>query len=239
MRQVPNYLLIGNGRVSRHLQHYLTLLKIPFTVWHRALPLTELHEKSKASTHILILLSDNAIESFYLEHLQQVDAYCIHFSGSLVLKNIYGAHPLMTFGHELYPAEDYASIYFVIDDDAPSYENLLPGLPNPHARLQKNLKAKYHALCVLSGNFSCMLWQKLFSHLENEFNIPQSAAHPYLRQQTKNILADYQSALTGPLVRNDTNTIKKNLSALSGDAFEKIYQSFVSCYQQLKNEGHL
>lgn len=231
MRQVPRYLLIGNGRVSRHFQHYFSFLNISFTLWHRKFSLTQLYEQLKACTHVLILISDDAIENFIEENLKNTTALCIHFSGSLVIEQAYGAHPLMTFSHSLYTQDHYSTMYFVIDDDAPEFEILLPGISNSHARLQKALKAKYHALCVLSGNFSCMLWQKLFFSFESEFNISQSAAHSFLRQQTQNIIDHYQSALTGPLVRNDENTIKKNLFALTADSFQNIYQSFVLCYQ--------
>ncbi len=239
MRQVPHYLLIGNGRVSRHFQHYFSLLNISYSVWQRNLSLSELNEQLKCCTHVLILIRDNVIESFITDNLNNTTAFIIHFSGSLVSDKAYGAHPLMTFNHDLYPKERYETLHFVVDADAPPFDNLLPGLPNPHVRLEKKLKDKYHALCVLSGNFSCMLWQKLFSSFENEFNIPQTVAHAYLQQQTQNLLTHYQSALTGPLVRGDTKTIEKNILALTEDSFQSIYQSFVSCYQLQNKKGNV
>ncbi len=238
MRQVPHYLLIGNGRVSRHFQHYFSSLNISFSVWHRNHPIAELNQQVKRSTHILILIRDDAIESFIIENLTDTTAYCIHFSGSLVIEKAFGAHPLMTFSQDLYSIERYSSIHFVIDEDAPAFDQLLPGVPNTHVRLPKKLKDKYHALCVLSGNFSCMLWQKLFASFEKEFNIPANVAHPYLLQQTQNLLDHYPSALTGPLVRDDKNTIAKNISALTADSFQKIYQSFVECYQLENSKGN-
>lgn len=240
MKQVPpHYLLIGNGRVSRHFQHYFSLSNISFSVWHRNFPHAKLNEQLKFCTHILVLISDDWIERFITENLSNTSALCIHFSGSLVTEKAYGAHPLMTFRNELYSQDRYLTMHFVIDQDAPNFEILLPGMLNPHSRLEKKLKEKYHALCVLSGNFSCMLWQKLFSSLENEFNIPQAAAHPFLKQQTQNILDHYQSALTGPLVRDDKKTIRKNLSALDEDSFQKIYQSFVACYELEQIKVHV
>jgi hypothetical protein len=49
-------------------------------------------------------------------------------------------------------------------------------------------------------------------------------------------LQNYQTALTGPLVRNDQKTLQKNLQALKHDPFEKIYENFILCYQKLKEE---
>ena len=237
MRQVPYYLIIGNGRVARHFRHYLSLMQIPYLSWHRDKSFTDLQEQLKHATHILLLISDSSIEHFLKENLKTSTAIRIHFSGSHVSQFSHGAHPLMTFDDHQYTLQQYQTIPFIIDDDAPDFDKLLPGLPNPHTRLQKSLKAKYHALCVLSGNFSCMLWQKLFSDLEHELKIPAEMAFPYLKQQTQNLLTNYKTALTGPLVRNDTTTIKNNLHALEHDPFQEIYKSFISCYQQLKSEA--
>ena len=234
MGQVPRYLLIGNGRVATHLQHYFSLLNLSFTTWHRNLPLIQLHEHLKEATHVLLLITDHAIDDFYIQHLQRHQGFYIHFSGSKVSSYVNGAHPLMTFSKHLYGLSQYQSIPFVVDHNAPSFAALLPGLSNPHVRLNTALKAKYHALCVLSGNFSCMLWQKLFNHLVNEFNIPAEIAHPYLLQQMQNLLREPENALTGPLVRGDRATVQMNLEALQNDPFQNVYQSFISCYQQMK-----
>jgi len=230
MRQVPTYLIIGNGRVARHMCRYFESLDIPYTQWHRQMPQSALAPLAAQASHILLLIRDDAIESFAATHLAAADALKIHFSGALHAAGIYGAHPLMTFGAELYAPEKYRDIHFIIDADAPDFADLLPGLPNAHARLDPAQKAKYHALCVMAGNFSCLLWQKLFDTLQSEFDIPAAAARPYLSQQTENLLADYAAALTGPLARGDAATIARNLAALKGDEFQPVYQAFVTAY---------
>lgn len=236
MRQVPHYLIIGNGRVATHLQHYFALLQLPHSCWHRQQPHSLLNQELSRATHVLLLISDNAIETFIENHLLSFKGIRIHFSGSLVTDKAYGLHPLMTFSRRLYDFKKYQAIPFIIDHDAPPFEDLLPGLSNQHVRLDKVFKAKYHALCVLSGNFSCMLWQKLFNSLENEFNIPASLSHYYLQQQTHNLLTMPQTALTGPLVRGDYLTIDKNIAALENDPFQEVYKSFLVCYQNMKRE---
>lgn len=234
MRQVPKYLLIGNGRLARHLNRYLTLLDIPHDHWHRQMPLSGLDVLLKDATHILLAIKDDAIESFSRQHLQRTKAVKIHFSGALVMKEAVGAHPLMTFGQDLYSLEKYRAIPFVVDEGAPAFEALLPGLPNPHVFLSPDMKPKYHALCVMAGNFSCLLWQKLFDTLAVEMNIPPQTGELYLRQQTENLLHNYKTALTGPLVRGDAATLEKNMRALEGDAFENVYQSFIGAYKKEK-----
>lgn len=236
MRQVPHYLIIGRGRVAKHFQHYFSQLQLSHSSWHRQESLAQLHSELESTTHVLLLINDQAIAPFIAEHLQEVKAMLIHFSGSLVLDGAFGAHPLMTFNDSLYDLSQYKNIPFIIDHNAPAFADVLPGLANPHSRLHTSLKPKYHALCVLSGNVSCLLWQKLFSTLQNEFHIPAEIAHPYLQQQMQNLLLHPDTALTGPLVRRDMATITKNISALEGDAFQTIYKSVVECYQQIVGE---
>lgn len=230
MRQVPRYLLIGNGRLARHLQHYLSQLGLQYTTWHRSDTHDDLTKKTENATHILVLISDQAIDHFIEQHLKNTHARIIHCSGSHTSAFAISAHPLMTFSHTLYEPEIYPTIPFIIDEDAPAFEELLPGLPNPHARLNKALKTKYHALCVLAGNFSCLLWQKLFDDFSKELDLPANTAHPYLQQITKNLIHTPQSALTGPLTRQDHQTIARHMSALENDPFQTVYQSFVDCY---------
>lgn len=232
MGQVPAYLIIGDGRVARHVRHYLSLLGVSHDTWHRAQPLTDLASRLATATHILVLIKDDAIALFVQEYLSNTTAQKIHFSGALVMPGAVGAHPLMTFGQDLYTLEKYKSIPFVLDEGAPDLATLLPGLPNPFAYLPFSQKAKYHAMCVLAGNFSCLLWQKFFSTLENDFSMPVNIGLPYLLQQTENIARDYKTALTGPLARGDAATLQKNIDALTGDAFQAVYQSFVDAYRR-------
>jgi predicted short-subunit dehydrogenase-like oxidoreductase (DUF2520 family) len=89
----------------------------------------------------------------------------------------------------------------------------------------------------MAGIFSCILWQKLFDVFEKDFGMPPAAAHPYLQQMTENLIAEHRIALTGPLARNDRETIARNLKALEGDAFQDIYRSFVRAYDDIKEKA--
>jgi predicted short-subunit dehydrogenase-like oxidoreductase (DUF2520 family) len=232
MRQVPYYLLVGDGRVSRHFQHYFSLLSLDFHVWHRRQPIARLHHLLPVVNRILVLISDDEIDPFITQHLSTASSIIIHCSGSLESKHAFGAHPLMTFGEAMYSLHQYMSIPFIIDSDAPSIAELFPGLSNPCVHLAVEHKSRYHALCVLAGNFSCLLWQKLFADFNSKLAIAPSMAHPYLKQCMQNILANPKTALTGPLVRGDQQTILANLAALQGDPIQEVYQSFVNWYQQ-------
>lgn len=315
MRQVPKYLIIGNGRVARHLCHYFSLLKIKqFSQWDRSQSLERLHELATDATHILLAIKDSAIEQFIDAHLTDIapcahiktfnasyarlqkdksaaalhemsaalksfekahtlnaaghrqvaqlekitaqlgdaahaDAVLrklgaglqalkaglpaakkVHFSGSLVTKKAFGAHPLMTFGPDMYTLEKYLAIPFVVDAKAPPFHDIMPGLHNPNVRLHEREKARYHAMCVLAGNFTTLLWQKFFETMTHEFRFPPHFGDMYLKQQVENILKDYKTALTGPLARGDAETIARNIRSLDGDPFQNVYRSFVDAH---------
>lgn len=230
MRQVPmnvNYLVIGAGRMATHFCHYLSLLKIPYQQWARKThQISTLKEAISPATHILLLINDKAISSFAKKWQQPNDHKTwVHFSGQLNLPNVQGAHPLMTFTHQLYDLATYQSVPFILTENAPLLANLLPLLPNPVQVIPSELKTYYHAMCVISGNFTCLVWQKMFLSFAESLNIPPETAVPYFKQIMKNILTSPNDCLTGPLVRGDQATIGAHLHALQDDDFLPIYQA--------------
>ena len=62
--------LIGNGHVARHFQYYFSLLQLSFTTWHRKESVAKLQQELTRSSHILLLISDSAIEEFIQQHLK-------------------------------------------------------------------------------------------------------------------------------------------------------------------------
>ncbi|MCM2282285.1 MAG: DUF2520 domain-containing protein [Bdellovibrionaceae bacterium] len=230
----PTFLLIGDGRVSTHFGRYFRLLGLRFQSWSRKEDLSTLAKRAEASSHILCLISDPAIEPFLSSNgLLFSNQILVHASGSLVTPLAHGAHPLMTFvdtqpyDMETYTLETYTSIPFVLEKGGPGFENLLPGLPNPHFEIDPRLKPLYHALCVMSGNFTVLLWQKVFSEFENTLGLPREALFPYLQRVTQNLRVDAEQALTGPLARGDHKAIAGHLRALGADPFAEVYRAFV------------
>ncbi len=126
-KQVPKYLLIGNGRVATHFSHYFSLLQIPFETWSRKnSSIDHLVQQAQRASCILLLINDRSIENFIAEYLQNTSATLIHFSGSLLTEKAYGTHPLMTFNENLYELEEYTTIPFIIDHNAPDFKELFP-----------------------------------------------------------------------------------------------------------------
>lgn len=231
MRQVP-YLIIGDGRLARHFSYYFQALGLPFQQWSRRQDPTtqQLKKLAESSERALLLISDNVIEAFIQQHNYLQKLLCIHCSGYLTIDAVVGAHPLMTFTPNLYRLNEYQQIPFVIEQSSHTFSDLFPGLPNPAYFIAKSQKALYHSLCVLSGNFTCILWQKLFREFKQQFGFPATIALPYLARICENVATDPEAALTGPLARGDQKTLAANLKALKGDPFQAVYQAFVDCF---------
>ncbi|NUN06013.1 MAG: DUF2520 domain-containing protein [Bdellovibrio sp.] len=224
-----SYLLIGSGRVARHLGHYFNLLNISFQSWDRSQDPHALARKVSPATHILLAISDSALQGFYRQHLAgHDDKVIVHFSGAHSYEGMIAAHPLMTFGPELYELSTYQKMYFTLTG-ADSLAEVLPGLNNKFSVIFSAEKARYHALCVLGGNFVTLLIAKMLEDFA-EMKIPAEAAQVYLETVLKNTLAEPDRALTGPLVRKDVPTVNANLEALKNDPYHEIYQAFLKTY---------
>jgi predicted short-subunit dehydrogenase-like oxidoreductase (DUF2520 family) len=227
-------LLVGNGRLSRHLQHYFDLEGIRWRLWARAMrqPLEGTLDGARA---VLLLISDDAIEGFLARHVDPAGPPWIHCSGCLVTPLATGVHPLMSFGDELYEPDRYRRIPFVCDRGGRPFEELFPQLPNPHFTIDPASRPLYHALCAMAGNFTTLLWQHAFAAFEGRLSLPRSVLYPYLEQVASNL---QRSALplTGPLARGDHRTIERHLEALEGDPFRAVYSSFVAAHRATARE---
>jgi hypothetical protein len=237
MRQVPPPCeasplgIVGSGRVARHFHHYFNLLELPVCGWSRGVPAPSPPEALSSCRTVLLLIHDAAIVPFIEAWPALREKRLVHFSGSLVTPMAEGAHPLMTFDDNVYELDAYRAIPFILDAGGTPFEELLPGLPNPSFVISAAERPFYHALCVMAGNFSTILWLKLFEEFEQRLGTPPSAARAYLARVTANLMRDPGRALTGPLSRRDVQTIIANLQALEGDPFHAIYSAFVRAYE--------
>ncbi len=239
LRQVPevkmqnvrnSILLIGSGRLARHLQHWNSLLQLPNTLitWNRSESLTTLNERMAQASLIWLAISDSAIIPFYNQHLTSTKITAVHFSGALNDPRLLCAHPLMSFPHELLANTVYPNIHFSLTGST-DLQTMLPGFKNSSSVLPAESKALYHALCVVAGNFPQLLWSEAFPQFKN-LQIPEKAFDTYIHQITENFIQLKNKAVTGPLVRKDLVTIAKNQAALEDSKLNKIYSSFAETF---------
>lgn len=227
-RQVPKkkYTIIGNGKLAKHFIHYFDQLTIDYNCWNRRQELHHLKRKIKHSDHILLMISDDAIGTFVEKYPFLQNKSLIHFSGSLVLDNVIGCHPLMTFSQNLYDLSTYRQMPFICDHGI-NFKELFPQLPNTAHHVANQDRAYYHALCVIAGNFTQTLMKHTSHQMSEELKLPNDILFPYLLQNTKNFINNPEQAATGPIQRNDFTTVNKNLQALENNPLESIYQTFI------------
>jgi hypothetical protein len=257
MGQVPqmnfHYLIVGNGRTSRNIQKYFLKLGLPFSTFSRALdPPGMWNERLKHSTHVLLLLKDDQVGAFYEMHPELHSKQCVHFSGAGVHPQIPSAHPLMTFTETALDMHFLEEMVFTIEAEGPPFQDLLPGVPNTHVKIRRAEKARYHAWCVMSGNFTTLLWEATAEEFRNGLGLNPAMLKPYLQAITANLAAhlsinlemnatdsqiasqlasQLNSQLSGPFVRRDLETIQTHLAVLDGHPFHKVYDAFWSAYQ--------
>jgi predicted short-subunit dehydrogenase-like oxidoreductase (DUF2520 family) len=244
-----NYAIVGGGRLARHFSQYFHLLEIPHTRWTRdrrssfntfTSPDAEqrLRETLGKADRVLLLVSDTAIGALLKQYPFLHEKQLIHCSGALSVPGVAGAHPLMTFAESLYDLQTYKSMSFMLETGF-RFDELFPDLPNPHFAINVEDKASYHALCVMAGNFATLLWKGVAGRFEQQLELPAETLHPYLKQTVANFIQAPESALTGPLARNDKQMIERNLNALADDPMQDIYRAFVGYFQDENRQGDL
>jgi predicted short-subunit dehydrogenase-like oxidoreductase (DUF2520 family) len=236
-----NYAIIGGGRLARHFSEYFRLLEIPHSRWARnrspslnTLEIPDAGQRLRGTVNraerVLILVSDDAIAPLLKQYPFLHEKQLIHCSGAVSLPGLAGAHPLMTFADHLYELEDYRTIPFILEAGY-RFSDLLPGLPNPHYTINAEDKARYHAMCVMAGNFTQILWKGISDRFERQFGWSEAVSHAYLERVAGNFIRNPVAALTGPLVRNDQQTIERNIRSLDGDPLQDLYHAFIRFYQ--------
>lgn len=225
-----SYLIVGSGRLATHLTHYFSLFNISIKIWNKSEPVGRLNEFLSEKPVVLLAISDDALESFFENHLSEKNLTVAHFSGAFHSDRFISCHPLMTFGEKLYEFETYKKIFFAVTG-VQSLQDVFPFLQNPSFVLSPKDKSLYHALCVLTAAGAQTIWSQS-EELLKAIGVPEKALKPYINQIAQNYLASGTLGMTGPWVRGDEKTISSNLSALKtkSDGLHKVYE--------ILKEGH-
>jgi 2-dehydropantoate 2-reductase len=170
--ELPDLLLIGNGRLASHLKRYFEQLHLRHVVWSKCLEAHKLCRRVDALVHartpVLLAISDGAIEPFVQSHPELAKTVRVHFSGRLASPLAVGAHPLFSFAGTFYERELYERIRFVVDHGSPPVATLIPGLLNPsffiepgqreRRALRSGGKSMRSSEC--RANRPCLIWNQ-------------------------------------------------------------------------------
>ena len=218
-------LLVGGGRLARHLNFYFREFG-PLETWNRSQDPQLLRQSLERCGTVALAISDDAILPFRDAWLGDFRGKVVHFSGALHDDAMIAAHPLMTFGPDLYEIEFYRRVHFVMTGS--SFPDVFPGLPNSWSLLPAHQKPLYHAQCVMGGNFPGLLFAHMESELCGRWDLPREAVRTYIERACLNYLQSGSAAVTGPLIRRDLGTVEKNINALEAapDRWSRIYRAF-------------
>ena len=191
---------------------------------------------------IFITVTDRAISQIWnrLENCNISNKIICHCSGSLSSDifinadkhNAYtcSVHPLLPFETDSTSVESISKAYFSIEGSSYALETitkLIKVCGNPYCIINSENKAKYHSAACFASNFVVALCHKgaeLLTECGFEYSKAVEALSPLIISNVNNICRKEPiNALTGPIERNDIDTVLKHLNTLSyGDA--KLYK---------------
>ena len=120
-----------------------------------------------------------------------------------------------------------AGMFFTLEGDQAAVNAagaLLDAAGNPHCTIAADAKVRYHAAAVFLSNLVCGLTSEGLGILEGCGFTPEQALQAAGPLFTGNCAAiaqkGPQNALSGPIERNDIETVRKHLAALDGQTRE-------------------
>jgi 2-dehydropantoate 2-reductase len=232
--------IIGNGNLATHLAHYFTLVKLPWQQWSRKTHALAVLKRYCLTSHTLIVaIKDDAIPSFIEDHLAPLPTCTIiHCSAVHSIPGTFCVHPLASFGPLLYDLPTYTTIPLIVDMNQQKHlqSKISVHLSNPIYAIDPKQRPLYHALCCIAGNFSTLLWQYTLHHSQQHLNLNAEVFHPYLATLSKQLRHQPQTALTGPLVRQDEVTLAQHLETLKQEPMLPLYQAFITFFKATTKE---
>lgn len=207
-------------------------------------------ELISASGCIFITVSDGAIKNVYnsIKSPMLSGKMLCHCSGSLSAEETFSdiesfgacscsVHPLFPISGKHESFRELHKAYFCIEGSdycTSVWTDIFKRLGNPVRIISAEDKTKYHAACSMMSNLVCALAQESLDLLTDcGFSEEEalSALYPLAENNLRNIFsAGPINALTGPVERNDSSTIKKHLACINDRI---IRDTYISASRQL------
>lgn len=210
-----------------------------------------MEELVKDSQIIFITVPDSNIYNVYneLKNYELKDKILCHCSGALsaqIFQNIeltgaygYSVHPIFAVNDKKNSYKEISKAFFTVEGNEEKMsviKDLFKKLGNPIEVIEAKNKHKYHASLVMSSNLVIGLYH-IAVELLKECGFSSETANKVLNPLFLNNAESLCekgciNALTGPVDRNDINTVNKHLSVLN-ESNDKL---FLNVYKLLSKE---
>lgn len=225
-----NLLIIGNSKAAKNFSTYLKFKKIKYKIIpYRKIALTHL-DFAKYKT-VFILTSDNNIIEFYKKFKKYLkrDTSLFHFSGAFYHKKIVSIHPIFSFKKKTIKPKDFEKVIFT--SEKPQYvKKQLRWLNNKIIKINPQQKPYYHAILSIYLNFPLIIKNILEKEINKNFKISTKyLEYVFLKNITDSVKS--KNDITGPIIRNDTTTIKKHLFSIKNTPYYSLYTSILKLWR--------
>lgn len=241
------------GFYNRHQEEAKKAAEYTNTTCYR-----EIEELVKNSDMIFITVSDGAINSIYeqLKNYKIDGKYICHASGAMTAGeafpdvdkyNAYGysVHPLLPISSKYNSYRDLTDAFFCIegsDEHIEEVADLFRIAASNVKIIGKNNKVKYHAACAISSNLVCALIDESVKLL-GECGFSREEALMALKPLgICNIQNAFErgpiEALTGPVERCDSDTVKKHLETFDDVDERMMYVYATKRLVRIAKEKH-
>ncbi|MFQ9515758.1 MAG: Rossmann-like and DUF2520 domain-containing protein [Eubacterium sp.] len=148
----------------------------------------------------------------------------------------YSIHPLFAVSNKYQSYKELSNSYFTIEGSSEKIDEmktLFESFGNHVCVVSAGDKVKYHAAAAIASNLVAGLIN-ISENLLKECGFDEEGAHkaltPIIKGNVNHILENgVVDALTGPIERNDTETVRKHLFALE----EKIRKTYIAVSRQV------
>lgn len=225
------------------------------------------YESIKALTDdcdvIFLTVPDGSIQTIW----QQIRDYDIkgksicHCSGAMSSEDAfngigetgafgYSVHPLFAVSDKYNAYRELTGVFFTIEgcrkqDESPEIKNLisvLHAMGNSTHMIDGNCKTVYHCAAAMASNLVCGLIDQSIELMERcGFSQKEAikALAPILTGNMAHIAERGPAdSLTGPIERNDTETVRKHLECLHNDDENDIYRSLSRRLVEIAQRRH-
>lgn len=198
---------------------------------------SDLEELVKVSDTLFITTPDNVIGSVWdciKNNMSVQNKIVCHFSGALSSDvftdsqstgaGVCSVHPMLAFSDKLTSYRIPANTFFAIEGEetaVSAVKSLFESLGNTVCRIEKSKKSLYHTAASVLSNEIVALLDMGYSLLEQcgfSRDDAVGATKNLVSGNVKSVLENgCVNALTGPVERNDLQTVKKHVNSLEGE----------------------